>query len=728
MTDDSSARNQSAMLSSVDVDYDAIHAAIVATERGRWFLEEYARRYRAADTGVVLAAIERIERAVRGGPAADSADGPRPPDVVLILEAVGKARSDAVGRHGDPAAIGDAALADFRNAVEQIQELVWDMHGRDAASEYGSQLSLQSNRLTSAGDRIESSLGGLRILLALIDDQEQRLRPLAGAPTLGTPSPVAETPSVEMPAGEKMPSGEPPSQTGEAADGLGGTNRPAPILSVVAPEIKWPEAAREEEPVEAAAPQPEPISERASPEGEVREPAQTVAAAQFEPLWQIPEAPTEPIVDTIEGKDEVSSAFEWARHTEEAALIAHEETSLPPLPDVTPEPQVSLVEQQPAPAEPSLLPIESHGHWHEAATAAPPAETEGDTPPAAEIPPPQPEIAHHDETVADAAPVQEDMAEIVAEEAAELSTAWPVETSGDASSAIEWFEVPAAEAASFESTFDPELFDNEDEPDTVVDSAGKSAIDALQAEESRADERLPAVEDMAAEDIEWLTADSLDEASPPDKPTGVAAVPNEIDVLFADAPQPHDDLAGASLDDVSAEPSSLAGSTSDGSLPSELPPEELPPQETAAAASLYADASYSEPPSTMGTYASRVSAEHTDASAGQGETASPAASYNWPSTFARETADSAAADRSSAGSQASAAYHALQSSSLHPGDTEPPTVPAAETPEPNASASGPFAEEAPDVPSVIERLESVRSAIAALMDEVSEKGPRRHTG
>jgi hypothetical protein len=46
-------------------------------------------------------------------------------------------------------------------------------------------------------------------------------------------------------------------------------------------------------------------------------------------------------------------------------------------------------------------------------------------------------------------------------------------------------------------------------------------------------------------------------------------------------------------------------------------------------------------------------------------------------------------------------------------------------PEPDASASGPFAEESPDVPSVIERLESVRSAIAALMDEVSEKGPRR---
>jgi hypothetical protein len=713
MTDDSPARNQSAMLSSVDVDYDAIHAAIVATERGRWFLEEYARRNRAADTEIVLAAIKRIEQAVRGGPAADSADGLPPPEVIAILEAVGKARSDAVGRHGDPAAIGDAALADFRNAVEQLQELVWDMHGRDAASEYGSQLSLQSNRLNSAGDRIESSLSGLRILLALIDDLEQRLRPSTDAPTLTAPSPVAEAP----PPAIEMPAGESPTQAGQAADGISGAERPVPMFSVVTPEIKWPEAARQEEAVEVAAPMPESVSGRVSLEEEERHgPEQAVAAAQFEPLWQILKAPAEPIADTVEGKDEASSAFEWARHSEEPASIAPVEASPPPLPDVTPEPQAN-------PAEPSSPPIESHEHWHEAATPAPPAEAEEDSPPAAEIQPPQPEIAHRDETVADAPALQEEMAEIVAEEAAESSTAWPVETSGDPSSAIEWFEVPAADAANLESTFDAELFDNEGEPDTVVENAGKSAIDALQVEEN-ADERQPAVEDVAAEDIEWLTADA---ASPPEKPTGAAVPSNEIDALFADATQPHGEPAQPDLDDALAEPSSFAGSTSDGAPPSELPPEELPPQESAAAASLYTDASYSEPASSTGAYASRAYAQHTDVPAGQGEAVSPAAAYNWPSTFARET-ESAAADSSSAGSETPAADHAPQSSSLHPDDTEPPTVAATETPDPDASASGPFAEESPDVPSVIERLESVRSAIAALMDEVSEKGPRRHTG
>jgi hypothetical protein len=42
-------------------DYDAIHSAVMETARGRWFLQEYARRNRNADTAALLATIERIE-------------------------------------------------------------------------------------------------------------------------------------------------------------------------------------------------------------------------------------------------------------------------------------------------------------------------------------------------------------------------------------------------------------------------------------------------------------------------------------------------------------------------------------------------------------------------------------------------------------------------------------------------------------------------------------------
>src|SRR5258708_35107126 len=49
-------------------DYDAICTTMMESARGRWFLDEYARRNRSADTAVVLAAIERVEGAIRGKP------------------------------------------------------------------------------------------------------------------------------------------------------------------------------------------------------------------------------------------------------------------------------------------------------------------------------------------------------------------------------------------------------------------------------------------------------------------------------------------------------------------------------------------------------------------------------------------------------------------------------------------------------------------------------------
>jgi hypothetical protein len=46
-------------------DYEAIEAAVMETARGRWFLAEYARRMRAAETAKLLEAVTRIERTLR---------------------------------------------------------------------------------------------------------------------------------------------------------------------------------------------------------------------------------------------------------------------------------------------------------------------------------------------------------------------------------------------------------------------------------------------------------------------------------------------------------------------------------------------------------------------------------------------------------------------------------------------------------------------------------------
>ena len=57
-----------------DSDYAAIEEAVLETARGRWFLAEYARRNRQADTQMLLTAIARLEDVIRGNSGLNAAD------------------------------------------------------------------------------------------------------------------------------------------------------------------------------------------------------------------------------------------------------------------------------------------------------------------------------------------------------------------------------------------------------------------------------------------------------------------------------------------------------------------------------------------------------------------------------------------------------------------------------------------------------------------------------
>src|SRR5579863_6943299 len=67
-----------------EAEYDAVYAAVTATERGRWFLTEFANRNRPADTDSLIAAIARIEAAVRSD--AQAKESTRRPDVSAAAE------------------------------------------------------------------------------------------------------------------------------------------------------------------------------------------------------------------------------------------------------------------------------------------------------------------------------------------------------------------------------------------------------------------------------------------------------------------------------------------------------------------------------------------------------------------------------------------------------------------------------------------------------------------
>src|ERR1700752_2019261 len=74
-----------------EADYEAIESAVMETARGRWFLAEYARRNRHADTTMLLKALDRIEATVRGERNLESVDRIRF-DLVEMAKAIARTK------------------------------------------------------------------------------------------------------------------------------------------------------------------------------------------------------------------------------------------------------------------------------------------------------------------------------------------------------------------------------------------------------------------------------------------------------------------------------------------------------------------------------------------------------------------------------------------------------------------------------------------------------------
>ncbi|QQO36648.1 hypothetical protein JJC00_14330 [Bradyrhizobium diazoefficiens] len=103
-------------------DYDAIREAFMETARGRWFLGEYAKRNRNADTAMVLDAVAKIEEtlAAQRQPVVEDR---LPEALVAIRRAIEDAESAAAKAY-DPAAL-EASLAPIPRGVRIIKEISW---------------------------------------------------------------------------------------------------------------------------------------------------------------------------------------------------------------------------------------------------------------------------------------------------------------------------------------------------------------------------------------------------------------------------------------------------------------------------------------------------------------------------------------------------------------------------------------------------------------------------
>jgi hypothetical protein len=135
-------------------DYDAISQAFMETSRGRWFLGEYAKRNRNADTRMVLDAVARIEETL----AAQKPPTPKnvlPSALAAIRAAVEEAHAAATSEV-ESLAIGEK-LAPVHKAARIIREISWRWREIGADARICDLLDSQVSAIESACGQISAT-------------------------------------------------------------------------------------------------------------------------------------------------------------------------------------------------------------------------------------------------------------------------------------------------------------------------------------------------------------------------------------------------------------------------------------------------------------------------------------------------------------------------------------------------------------------------------------------
>jgi hypothetical protein len=195
-------------------DYDAIREAFMETSRGRWFLGEYAKRNRNADTSMVLDAVARIEEtmAAQRQPAPDSGLAEA---LVAIRRAVEEARA-AASVAIDGLAL-EETLTPVRKGARVIKEIAWRWREIGADGRICDLLDSQVSAIEGACGQIASidPAGALSEAFDLIEEQ------IAALDNGDTASPEAAEAASPSPSSSFAPSHEMPAadlQTVPAAD------------------------------------------------------------------------------------------------------------------------------------------------------------------------------------------------------------------------------------------------------------------------------------------------------------------------------------------------------------------------------------------------------------------------------------------------------------------------------------------------------------------------------
>ncbi len=206
-------------------DFDAIEAAVMETSRGRWFLAEYQRRNRSADTKLVLGALSKIDGKLNVSPTPASAvDTSYLSGISEINGAIETLHRDLAllqkrGAHSITAnASSLTALVELDNsgagklagAIESLREVSWTMREVGTNPEFCNTIDAMTAEISAACGVDDTSTKRVSKLVGTIDYVQQRLNKITAeiglhstttqtSPALSDPLALFADENVEIP-------------------------------------------------------------------------------------------------------------------------------------------------------------------------------------------------------------------------------------------------------------------------------------------------------------------------------------------------------------------------------------------------------------------------------------------------------------------------------------------------------------------------------------------------
>jgi chemotaxis protein CheZ len=173
--------------SSLAEGYAALEALLRASPRGRWFLAEYARRNRSAETDLLLEAIGRIEKAVVKPHARQTAPTNVFAELVEMSDAIARTRREiaqikpphqfdkqlvsATAELDHIVEATEKATSDILEAAEEIKEVAWILRERGTDMELCDKIDQRATDIYTAcsfqditGQRTEKVVKALRFI------------------------------------------------------------------------------------------------------------------------------------------------------------------------------------------------------------------------------------------------------------------------------------------------------------------------------------------------------------------------------------------------------------------------------------------------------------------------------------------------------------------------------------------------------------------------------------